>query len=427
MIKKIYVEKLFGYLDYPIDFSEQKNNIVLLHGPNGSGKTTIFEMIKGISDLDFRIFISTPFKRFVIETDKTSIHIRRNEDCLIINDDFEINSDDINETNILYDLDNKPFYEVVEILELNYGVKRVGLREFEYQGEKYKRNDLISHIKNQVIIKNVPEWLTLFSKELNILFIKAERLFDNQSRKVVQQKNNLKEIIRNYENKYAILSKELDAKFPKKIITKSLEKNNEINSVDIAKRLQNLSLKRHQLSRKGILTDNDTNDLIPADDIKSDDIYDNDYLKQFLYYYILDNEEKLDVFNTLLSKLETFEKIINGYFVNKKIIISKKTGFSFILSKGNLKGQPIPLKKLSSGEQHFLVLFFELIFNTEENRVILIDEPEISLHVSWQIKLVDILKDIIDLSDDFFILATHSPSILRNHRDKVISVGYDND
>ena len=56
--------------------------------------------------------------------------------------------------------------------------------------------------------------------------------------------------------------------------------------------------------------------------------------------------------------------------------------------------------------------------------IVLIDEPELSLHVSWQIDFVDNLKDILveqkvgDLTDGAFptriIIATHSPSILTN-------------
>lgn len=82
---------------------------------------------------------------------------------------------------------------------------------------------------------------------------------------------------------------------------------------------------------------------------------------------------------------------------------------------------------LSSGEQHFLVLFFELIFNAKNKQLVLIDEPEISLHVSWQVNMVDRLIEISNLNNNKFVLATHSPSILRNHRDCVIPTGYDED
>ncbi|MEK4669008.1 AAA family ATPase [Niallia sp. FSL R7-0271] len=423
MLKKVVIEGLFGYLTYPIDFSTKDSNVILLHGPNGSGKTTIFEMIKGISNLDFGVFFSTPFTKFTIETYKSSLCISKKDNALIINDEFEIQM--IEEIRLLEDVKTKSFMKVTEILEA-FGANRVGPREFEYEGEVYYYKELIDLLNKKVVISNIPECVSTFSQELNILYISAERLFDNQLRKVVKHTQILKDIIKNHENKYAILSKDLDAKFPKKIITKSRTLIDEIDSVDIANRLQNLSIKRNQLSSKGILTDDDTN-VIPVDEIKSDDIFGNSYLNQFLYYYILDNEEKLDVFNNLLSKIDTYEKIINDYFTNKEIQINKKDGYSFKLTKGLLKEEAVPLKNLSSGEQHILVLFFELIFNADKKRIILIDEPELSLHVSWQINLVDILIDITNLSDDFLVLATHSPSILRNHRDKVLPVGYENE
>jgi len=421
LLKKVAIEGLFGYLSYPIDFSTKESNIILLHGPNGSGKTTIFEMIKGISNLDLGVFFSTPFTNFIIETYNSSLSISKKENVLIINDEFEIQMTE--ESSLLKESKTKPFLKVVEILEA-FGANRVGPREFEYDGKIYYYKELLDLLNKNAVFNNIPECLNSFSKELNILYISAERLFDNQLRKVVKHTETLKDMMKSHENKYGILSKDLDAKFPKKIITKSRTLIEEIDPVDIANRLQNLSKKRNQLSSKGILTDVDTN-VIPMDEVKSDEIFDNSYLKQFLYYYILDNEEKLDVFNNLLSKIETYEWIINDYFNNKEMQINKKDGYSFKLTKGLLKEKPVPLENLSSGEQHILVLFFELIFNEDKKRIILIDEPELSLHVSWQINLVDILIHITNLNDDSMVLATHSPSILRNHREKVIPVGYE--
>ena len=39
---------------------------------------------------------------------------------------------------------------------------------------------------------------------------------------------------------------------------------------------------------------------------------------------------------------------------------------------------------LSSGELHLFIIFYEIIFNTYKNSLILIDEPELSFHISWQ-------------------------------------------
>ena len=67
---------------------------------------------------------------------------------------------------------------------------------------------------------------------------------------------------------------------------------------------------------------------------------------------------------------------------------------------------------LSSGELQLVVILTHLYFNPEvgEANVLIIDEPELSLHVQWQEKFVD---GIMEASKDAqFILATHSPSII---------------
>ncbi|WDY55195.1 AAA family ATPase [Vibrio fluvialis] len=71
------------------------------------------------------------------------------------------------------------------------------------------------------------------------------------------------------------------------------------------------------------------------------------------------------------------------------------------------------LAKRSSGEQCLFLLFLGIISSIEDNALICIDEPEISLHPQWQEKFVDILKDSFsDYHGCHFLIATHSPLIV---------------
>ena len=72
---------------------------------------------------------------------------------------------------------------------------------------------------------------------------------------------------------------------------------------------------------------------------------------------------------------------------------------------------------LSSGEKQLIVLLACLSFSEEakESHVYIVDEPEVSLHISWQEKFVDALLEASPNTQ--FILATHSPSIIaKNER-----------
>jgi len=63
------------------------------------------------------------------------------------------------------------------------------------------------------------------------------------------------------------------------------------------------------------------------------------------------------------------------------------------------------------------VLLYELIFNTDPNTLVLIDEPEISLHVTWQKEFINDLIEIIELQKIQVITATHSPQIVNGRWD----------
>ena len=63
------------------------------------------------------------------------------------------------------------------------------------------------------------------------------------------------------------------------------------------------------------------------------------------------------------------------------------------------------------------MLFYELLFKSKSSALILIDEPEVSLHISWQNCFIEDLKEIATLNNLRFIIATHSPDIISNNWD----------
>ena len=66
---------------------------------------------------------------------------------------------------------------------------------------------------------------------------------------------------------------------------------------------------------------------------------------------------------------------------------------------------------LSSGEQHILILAYELLFKAPENSLVLIDEPEISFHLRWRMNFFENICSIIDSRHLQCIVSTHSPQI----------------
>lgn len=120
----------------------------------------------------------------------------------------------------------------------------------------------------------------------------------------------------------------------------------------------------------------------------------------------------------LHEPLERFEKCINLFFKEGKKEI-KVSGSGDILVLNHNKGAKVQdtIFNLSSGEKQLIILMacLSLSEDSKRSRVYIVDEPEVSLHISWQEQFVDALLEASPTTQ--FILATHSPSIIaKNER-----------
>lgn len=124
-------------------------------------------------------------------------------------------------------------------------------------------------------------------------------------------------------------------------------------------------------------------------------------------------KDYVDRFYNLAESLIVYMDILNNLFVNKSIGINE--GGFLVATMDN--GVPIPLDKLSSGEKQILVIFFVLLFHAEKGSLVMVDEPEMSLHISWQQQIGKTFIDIARLRSLHIIVATHSPQIIHDNWD----------
>jgi predicted ATP-binding protein involved in virulence len=143
------------------------------------------------------------------------------------------------------------------------------------------------------------------------------------------------------------------------------------------------------------------------------------FMLPVLMVYIDDSKQKLQLFENIAQKLKCFLDIINNRFLYKTMSVDKQQGLIFT---STVTGKQIPVTGLSSGEQHELVLFYELLFKTQDNSLILIDEPEISIHISWLNQFIEDLKKVIERGKMDILIATHSPDIIGNHWDLTVEL-----
>lgn len=155
--------------------------------------------------------------------------------------------------------------------------------------------------------------------------------------------NELKQVIMEMSQKSFIISQNLDSTYPNRLITEKRK----VSKSEYDARFADLTLKQDKLTNNGLYERKQKVLSYSKDDAKA------------LLVYLNDLEQKLSVFDDLLEKLELFTSILNERrFTFKSIAIDREKGFYFKTQNGKI----LDLTDLSSGEQHEVVLLYELIF-----------------------------------------------------------------
>lgn len=122
---------------------------------------------------------------------------------------------------------------------------------------------------------------------------------------------------------------------------------------------------------------------------------------------------RLDALEESQVLIQTVLDEANGFLSDKRL--TYRGGFRIELEDGSA----LRANQLSSGECHVLLLLCNAVLARGNSRLFLIDEPELSLNVKWQRRIVRSLLAVTDGSGLQFILATHSIELLSNYRHRV--------
>jgi predicted ATP-binding protein involved in virulence len=425
-INQIKIEKLFEIFDYNISLKNSEN-LLIITGPNGFGKTMILNIIFNLFNRKFLFFHKLIFN-------KISILLDNNTEILIIK---KIESDKphvrfrFSRNN--HELDSFDYSDKLESdLERNiqryFPISRVDPnRWMDHRNNKIigideLLNEYADHLPEE-IRRNV---LRIKSNEVNeildtikVHLIKEQRLFkkiQSDERNYREEKDQaimietiqtyakeLKQLIAQNSQQSFKVSQQLDSSYPDRLVKETSKLTEEEYKV----RFEKLKEKQEKLAKNGLYERKQQFLGYSSEDAKA------------LLVYLNDLEKKLGVFDDLLDKLELFTGILNERrFTFKSIQVDREKGFYFRTSKG----KELELNQLSSGEQHEVVLLYELIFNAKQNTLVLIDEPEISLHITWQKEFLNDLLKIIKIQNIQVFIATHSPSIINDRWDLVYNL-----
>jgi len=427
-ISRLGVYKLFGRFDHEITFADDQS-IAIITAPNGYGKTVLLRIIDSFFNRKLEFFWKLDFESIDITLSSgKSIQIKRNE-----TPENKVFFKPLSFGNAFVQHELRPSLSKSELqyLENYLPVEQVLPDEwYDINSESFHSTiDIIKMYADRLpdklaILQHLPPWLDEVISSVDVHLVETQRLLSlkNQEyrrysrtrrfrelRSVVEEDaKNLSDRISKLLQQYANKSQQLDQTFPKRIIGK-IEYSHKTGE-EITTELEKLQEKRDQLVSVGLLSESASEPITQTQVLNDKDV------NQILAIYVKDTKQKLSVFDQTHDRIKLFKQIIDQHFSFKSIEIDSKDGF---YSRDNDTGENIPLSELSSGEQHELVLIYDLLFRVTEGATILIDEPELSLHVVWQKLFITDLQEIQELKKMKVFIATHSPQIINDRWDLV--------
>ena len=124
--------------------------------------------------------------------------------------------------------------------------------------------------------------------------------------------------------------------------------------------------------------------------------------------------ERNEIFEPLNKYIDL---ITHNFILNKELKFYNNNKIDLVFFKGK---REFLTSQLSSGEKQLLILFTEALLQKKRKCIFIADEPELSLHISWQRKIIATLKLLNPNAQ--LILATHSPEIVGPLRNKTINM-----
>ena len=405
-ISRIGVYGLFDRFNHDLEFDPDER-ITIMIGPNGFGKTMTLRILNALFNLPVRSLERMPFNEVIVVFDDCSnlkvSRISGQWTCRKPHDQPTLKFEYSRKPLESYTSEEAQFSEeelpfsISDIDEMIPSLVQIGPSKWRNldTGETLDLDDVIAGYGEQLQLTpgtsdSNSAWLRDIRNSIPVHFIGTERLTTSSTegprtprtvrsrrryprtspeRTVRQYSDKLAQQVQRKLTEYATLSQSLDRTFPARLVEEPTTLAPSID--DLEQKLAEVEERRSSIVKAGLLIQEDESLSEPT--IKKLD----QSRRGVLAVYAQDALQKLSVFDDLYARVNTLKRIANARFLYKQVSVSTDG-----LKVAAIDGSNIDLEMLSSGEQHELVLLYDLLFGIAKNSLILIDEPELSLHVA---------------------------------------------
>jgi ABC-type lipoprotein export system ATPase subunit len=425
------IQGLFGSVNHDIKFS-QESHITILAGPNGCGKTHVLKLYRALLGLDILTLTSSPYSAIAVTLKNNAIlrAARKEEgDLVILNlmgrtENGETHQARFASTDLASEgtEGNLPahFHPTVEGRWLDSRTGRY--YSAEYIERHYNVSSSVEYMRTNIITAN--PWLTDLVPETMPILIDTKRLDTSPSTspRTVDQAIHARTIglrggagrigeyidqvrfqITEARRESLQRSQEADEKFAATLLRRS---RSTVKEERLKARYQRLAEMHAELNESGLTGQAVAVQFPPTT---------NPTERRILNVFIDDWERKLAPLIPVNEKIKVLRRIINEKFIGKTLSFDSRGIMRFTAGDD----VAVAVDQLSSGEQHLLALFTMLLFSAQPGSIVLIDEPEISLHAAWKHAFVGDLEQVAAVSDLSVMFATHSSAIINGRWDLV--------